>query len=243
MRARDVSLAALFAALVCAFTTSFQLYIPATRGYFNVGEVMVYTSALVGGPFIGCFAGGVGSMLADVATGFYHYAPATLVIKGAEGFVVGWLARRRPVRSIKAWRALSTSMGATVGLALAVLAPLYVGEASLILSFLGQGGFTVSVIIPYWAWGLVAVASALLIAYGGFKVDPDIGWLALSIVAGGAIMVAGYFIYEQAFMGVAAVVEVPFNVAQCLVGLLASIPIYKAVQAAAPSILEGQRLK
>jgi hypothetical protein len=56
-------------------------------------------------------------------------------------------------------------------------------------------------------------------------------------------MVLGYFIYEQVFLGVAAIVEVPFNVAQCLVGLMASIPLYKAIQAAAPSLIEQGTLK
>lgn len=241
MKVREVSLAAIFAALVCAFTASFQLYIPATRGYFNVGEVMVYTAALVGGPYIGAFAGGVGSMLADVATGFVHYAPATLVIKGVEGFVVGWLSRLRPFKTPGAWRSLSISMAVAVGLALTYIAPLYAGRADVTLSLIGLGGLTAALIIPPWTWYALAIAAALLIIHAGFKVAPDVGWISLSILAGGVLMVLGYFTYEQLFMGVAAIVEVPFNTAQCLIGLLGSIPLYKAIRAAAPSLLEEGR--
>jgi len=233
----------MFTALVCAFTISIQLYIPATRGYFNVGEVMVYTGALVGGPFVGAFAGGVGSMLADVATGFAYYAPGTLVIKGLEGLIVGWLARRRPFKTVRAWRGLSTAIGVAVGLALLSIAPIYVGEASLTLSLLGLWGQEVQLVIQPWVWYLAAALTTTLIAYAGFRVDPDVGWVALSILLGGGMMVLGYFIYEQVFLGVAAIVEVPFNVAQCLVGLMASIPLYKAIQAAAPSLIEQGTLK
>jgi len=241
MKVEEVSLAAVFAALVCAFTASFQLYIPATRGYFNVGEVMVYTAALVGGPYIGAFAGGVGSMLADVVTGFVHYAPATLVIKGVEGFVVGWLSRVKPFKTPRAWRALSVFMAVAVGLALTYVAPLYAGRADVSLSLLGLGELTVTTTIPSWAWYALAAVAAGLVVYAGFKVAPDVGWIALSILIGGSFMVAGYFIYEQVFMGVAALAEVPFNATQCLIGLLASIPLYKAIKAAAPSFLEGGR--
>jgi uncharacterized membrane protein len=241
--ARAVSLTAMFTALVCAFTISIQLYIPATRGYFNVGEVMVYTAALVGGPFVGAFAGGVGSMLADIATGFAYYAPGTLVVKGLEGLIVGWLARQRLFRTPRAWRALSTAIGVAVGLALLSIAPIYVGEASLTLSLLGLWGQELQLVIQPWAWYLAAAITAILIVYAGFRVDPNVGWVALSILLGGGLMVLGYFIYEQVFLGVAAIVEVPFNVAQCLVGLMASIPLYKAIQAAAPSLIEQGTLK
>jgi len=41
----------------------------------------------------------------------------------------------------------------------------------------------------------------------------------LSLAAGGAVMVLGYFLYEQAVLGVVAVAEVPFNTMQVLVGM------------------------
>ena len=46
-------------------------------------------------------AGGLGSMLADLILGYSHYAPATLVIKGFEGLVAGFLGGRTPKASQK----------------------------------------------------------------------------------------------------------------------------------------------
>ncbi|HME18238.1 MAG TPA: ECF transporter S component, partial [Nitrososphaerales archaeon] len=94
MRSQTVASAAVFTAFVAAATAVFSVFIPATNGYFNVGEIMVYTSALLMGPYVGAFAGGVGSAISDISLGFPYYAPGTLVIKAAEGFIVGYLSKR-----------------------------------------------------------------------------------------------------------------------------------------------------
>jgi uncharacterized membrane protein len=44
---------------------------------------------------VGAFAGGFGSALADAITGYAHWAPFTLIIKGIEGLVVGYIAYKR----------------------------------------------------------------------------------------------------------------------------------------------------
>src|SRR3972149_6795841 len=90
----DLAMAAVFTALTCVVTMIFSIYVPATNGFFNVGESMVFLSALLFGPIVGAFSGGVGSMLADLLLGFPHYAPATLVVKACEGAVVGTLKKR-----------------------------------------------------------------------------------------------------------------------------------------------------
>ena len=82
----------MFAALVFVVTSQIPpITIPATSGYFNFGETIIYIAALVVGPLTGALAGGVGSALADLYLGFAYYAPGTLVIKGLEGVIVGFL--------------------------------------------------------------------------------------------------------------------------------------------------------
>lgn len=92
MKTRDLALAAIFAAVTFVVTRYTVVPIPATRGIFNLGEVVIYVAALTAGPLVGMIAGGLGSALADVAAGVSYYAPFTLVIKGLEGLVVGRLA-------------------------------------------------------------------------------------------------------------------------------------------------------
>lgn len=74
--------AALFAALTCIATMLIQIPVPATGGYLNLGDAVILLGALLLGPAYGCAAGGIGSMLADLLSGYAQYAPGTLVIKG-----------------------------------------------------------------------------------------------------------------------------------------------------------------
>lgn len=73
-------LAALFTALTTVMTMVIQVPSP-MQGYVNLGDCGVLLSAWVLGPAWGGAAAGVGSMLADLLSGYAHYAPGTLVIK------------------------------------------------------------------------------------------------------------------------------------------------------------------
>lgn len=87
-------LAAIFTALVALLTMIFTIPIPATRGYINLGDAMIFTTALLLGKRIGFLAGGMGSALADLLLGYAQWAPFTLVIKGLEGFIAGFLGHQ-----------------------------------------------------------------------------------------------------------------------------------------------------
>jgi uncharacterized membrane protein len=88
-----LALAAVFAALVFVATYSFVVSIPATSGYFNLGETVIYVAALVFGPLVGALSGGIGAMIADILLAA-QFAPGTLVIKGLEGTIVGYLNQK-----------------------------------------------------------------------------------------------------------------------------------------------------
>jgi uncharacterized membrane protein len=89
-----MAMAAFMAALVCVTTMLIQVPIPATEGVFNIGDAMIMVAALTGGPIVGAFAGGIGSALADLLSGWYVWVIPTLLIKGTEGFLAGWMLRR-----------------------------------------------------------------------------------------------------------------------------------------------------
>jgi hypothetical protein len=88
---------------------------------------------------------------------------------------------------------------------------------------------------PEFWYGLGALVS-FLVALMGFVFDPEIGWLILTIIIGGLIMVTGYFLYEQFFLGVGALVEVPSNIGQMTVGLIVTVPLVRAVRRYLPSL-------
>lgn len=71
----------MFAALICAATAVIQ--IPTQLfGFMNFGDCFVLIAAWMLGPWYGFAAGGIGSALADLLTGYGHYVPGTLIIKG-----------------------------------------------------------------------------------------------------------------------------------------------------------------
>ena len=74
-------IAALLAALCCVATLMIQVPSP-MNGYVNLGDGLVLLSGWLLGPGYGFAAAGLGSALADLITGYSHYAPATFIIKG-----------------------------------------------------------------------------------------------------------------------------------------------------------------
>jgi uncharacterized membrane protein len=234
---------AIFTPLVSVATMVFSVYIPQTRGFFNIGETMVYTTALLFGPFIGSFAGGVGSMLADLLLGVWYYAPATLVIKGLEGGFVGFFGSLRPKLTSKLWKIFTFSIGLIVGILLGGIGSLYYsGTVELRLGIPPPENPNLIFTIPPEFWYILGVSVALLITLAGFVLRPDFGWLVFTLLIGGTIMVTGYFLYQKFLLfplfGIETIAEaeIPFNIAQMLIGLIVAVPIATIVWRSLPQL-------
>ncbi|MCL1977695.1 MAG: ECF transporter S component [Candidatus Bathyarchaeota archaeon] len=160
----QLATAVILAALVAVATLAFVFFIPATSGYFNLGDVIIYAAALLFGPFVGLIAG-AGASIADILIAPV-YAPATLIIKATEGFLVGYLIKKLNKK----------------------------------------------------------IKSLTLCA-------------SIAVLIGGSEMVAGYFIYDTLIAGYSfALVAVPFNVVQMLVGLIIAVPVMHAVLRVFPQL-------
>ena len=233
----NLAVTAVFTALVCVATIIFSIYIPATEGFFNIGESMVFLSALLFGPFVGAFAGGVGAALADLLLGFPHYAPATIIVKACEGAVVGVLKKRNPKFSSRLdWKFFTAILGIIAGLLLSWVGTAYFsGEAELTL---GTSSFMLYVPAEFWLFlgGITAFSIVAL----GFLTDPEFGWTVFSVITGGFIMVLGYFLYQLFLIGplfniqVVAIVEIPVNIGQMIIGAAVALPITKIIWRALP---------
>lgn len=91
----QISLMSIMSALVMVGTLIVR--IPNMMGgYFNVGDVMIFVTALTFGPFVGGVAGGLGSAFADLI-GFPVFVLPTLVIKGLEGLIAGLITDKKRV--------------------------------------------------------------------------------------------------------------------------------------------------
>ncbi len=80
-------------ALTAAVTFATFIYFAPTKGYFNMGDSMVFFCAFAFGWRAGAICGGVGSAVADVLLGAGFFAPYTLLAKGSEGLVAGVVGR------------------------------------------------------------------------------------------------------------------------------------------------------
>ena len=83
---------AMFCALVCVATIAIQVPVPATSGYIHLGDSIILLAGIMFGPMFGLTAGGIGSALADILTGYGYWAPFTLIIKGLMGYTAGKIA-------------------------------------------------------------------------------------------------------------------------------------------------------
>ena len=84
----------LMIAFVCVATMVIQIPVTLTQGYVNIGDSIIFVTSIVFGPIPGMIAGGIGSALADILTGYSHWAIFTLIIKGLEGYIVGIIVRK-----------------------------------------------------------------------------------------------------------------------------------------------------
>ncbi|MFW6035380.1 MAG: ECF transporter S component [Halothermotrichaceae bacterium] len=100
LNARQLSFLALFIALAAVAT---YIRVPGfNASYYNLGEVIVFTVALIFGRKSGLIAGAIGSSLVDLLVAPV-WVPFTFVIKGLEGWVVGSLAEDdKPLKNILA---------------------------------------------------------------------------------------------------------------------------------------------
>ena len=89
---RTLVLAALFAALTCVATMVIQIPSP-MNGYVNLGDCFVLLAGWVLGPLYGSLAAGIGSALADMFTGYMHYAPGTFLIKAVMALIAWAVAK------------------------------------------------------------------------------------------------------------------------------------------------------
>lgn len=87
---KKLVIAALFTALTCATTMIIKIPTP-TMGYIHPGDGMVLLCGMLLGPGIGALAAGIGSMLADLLSGYVSYSIGTLFIKAFVAASAGFL--------------------------------------------------------------------------------------------------------------------------------------------------------
>lgn len=93
---------AMFTAMIFVLTRFVS--VPVATGYVHFGDALIYlVASVLGGPWA-FFAGAAGGALADIASGWVSYAPATLIVKAliAIPFVLCYKKNERIVTPLSA---------------------------------------------------------------------------------------------------------------------------------------------
>jgi uncharacterized membrane protein len=225
--ARTIVSFGLGTAFVAVLTMVFRLDIPATKGYFNLGDAAIFISALLMGPAVGMFAGGVGSAIADII-GYPIFAPGTLVVKGIEGFLAGSLyAKMRKGGSRKTSLAIAgalLALGAATSLAISSLG----SELAIALGY-PFAQYSIVGVVGIDLWVVLLLIFGLALFYVAIR-KGESSSATIACAVAGLEMVAGYFLYEQLLLvlgilpGIVPVAEVFPNIAQALIGTAVAVP-------------------
>lgn len=115
-RVKFTTVNALLIALVCVSTMVIQIPIP--LGYMHLGNTCILLAGAMFGPVSGLLAGGIGSALADLLTGYTQWVLPTLIIKGIMGFAIGWIicGKGKTVRMTS----IRTFLGSAAGIVIMV---------------------------------------------------------------------------------------------------------------------------
>ena len=92
-KVQRVVVAALLSALICVATMVIKIPTP-LKGYVNAGDGFILLGAALLSPTYAFLAGGLGSALADILSGYSSYAPATFVIKGLMALVAALILKK-----------------------------------------------------------------------------------------------------------------------------------------------------
>jgi len=84
-----IASAAILTAVTVVMTIAVRIPIAPTRGYINLGDLAIYFTALSFGPVTALIAGGLGTAIADIISGFSQWAPFSFLIHGLQGLAVG----------------------------------------------------------------------------------------------------------------------------------------------------------
>lgn len=87
---RFLCMTGIMAALVCIITMMIQIPIP--LGYLNLGNAFILLTVLLIGKRAGFWAGGIGSAIADLLTGYVYWAIPTFFIKSLMAYIAGKIA-------------------------------------------------------------------------------------------------------------------------------------------------------
>jgi uncharacterized membrane protein len=79
-------------AVIYVLTRMVQIPTP-IGGYVHLGDAAIFFASFAFGPWVGGIAGGLGTALADITSGYAQWALFSFLVHGLQGWVVGAMAQ------------------------------------------------------------------------------------------------------------------------------------------------------
>lgn len=98
IKTSDITITALFAAIICVTTFMIKIPVPATQGYIHFGDAFVILAGLFPGMGLGMLSAGIGSGLADLFSGYPVYSPVSFGVKALCAIIVSLIYKKCAVR-------------------------------------------------------------------------------------------------------------------------------------------------
>lgn len=90
MKTKNLVFTSIFIALCFIATWMIKFPISFGWGYIHFGDSVVILAGMLLGPVYGAISASIGSALADYASGYAYYMPATFMVKGLLAFSIGF---------------------------------------------------------------------------------------------------------------------------------------------------------
>lgn len=112
--AKKITMIGLAMAVVCVSTMAIQIPIP--LGYMHLGNCCILLISVYADSLTGTLAGGVGSALADLLSGYPQWIIPTLIIKGLMGYVTARVAKKdgKKARIMSIRTLVATALGISI---------------------------------------------------------------------------------------------------------------------------------
>ncbi|MBF4694083.1 ECF transporter S component [Fusibacter sp. Q10-2] len=214
---------ALMTAFVFITTFIIKIPIPFTNGYIHAGDMCIFISGILLGPWYGAFAAGVGSMFADLLGGYVHWAIPTLIIKGVMGFIVGYFASEKRNQKHILAGTLSIWFIALIGFVLSIKGADINFLASNVDELAGVENVVLAISkLNYQLLGVAIIIPLITVIFYLLKDKYGITFSQLSgMIIAGLWMVLGYYVTAGIMYGsfIIPIFSLPWNIIQFVTGI------------------------
>jgi len=90
---KKICISAILVAICYILTTFAVIPMPSGQGFLNFGDAMILLAVIYAGPWWGALVGAGAGALADLTLGATFFIPFTIVAKGGEALLAGYLSK------------------------------------------------------------------------------------------------------------------------------------------------------